>query len=211
MTTLIILNLLIYIPTIAQSKKLILTNKTIVIDPGHGGKDIGTSYKDIYEKNINLNISFKLKEYLEKYGATVIMTREGDYDLSTPNTNNRKRSDFNNRIKLINEEKVDLVLSIHQNYFKDSKYNGTQIFYKDAKDLAKYLQNNINGKRLPKPISNTLYMYNKINTSVLLIECGFISNSTDRKKLTNLEYIDDYSEKLSAHIYEYFKVNKKFS
>ena len=203
--TLIILNILIYIPTIAQSRKLILNTKTIVIDPGHGGKDVGTSYKNIYEKDINLNISKKLKKELENYGATVILTREGDYDLSTPNTKYRKRSDFNNRIKLINDSKADLVISIHQNYYKDTKYNGTQIFYKDAKDLSTYLQNKINPNRDSKPISKTLYMYNKIDTDVLLIECGFLSNQTDRKKLTDEKYQIKYSKNITKHIIDYLK------
>ena len=100
--------------------------------------------KDIYEKDINLDISKKLKKELEDYGATVILTREDDYDLSTPNSNRRKKSDFDNRIKLINDINPKLVISIHQNYYKDSKYKGTQIFYKDNKKLAEYLQKNIN-------------------------------------------------------------------
>lgn len=140
-----------------------------------------------------------------KYGATVILTRDGDYDLSTPNTKTRKRSDFNNRIKLINETKADLVISIHQNYYKDTKYKGTQIFYKKNKELADFLQENINKERLTKPISNTLYMYNKINTEVLLIECGFISNSSERKKLTDEKYQKEYVNNLSKYISDYFK------
>lgn len=206
-TILIILNLLIYLPTIAQSKKLILNNKTIIIDPGHGSKDIGTSYKDIYEKDINLNISLYLKTALEKYGANIILTRDGDYDLSTPNASRRKKSDFDNRIKLINDINPDLVISIHQNYYKDSKYKGTQIFYKGNKELSEFLQNNINKERISKPISNTLYMYNKINTEVLLIECGFLSNKSDRNKLTNKTYQEQYATDLANYIKDYFKYN----
>ena len=203
--TLTILNLFAFIPTIAQSKKLNLNDRTIVIDPGHGGKDMGTSYNDINEKEINLKISLKLKEKLESFGANVILTRDGDYDLSTPNTKTRKRSDFNNRIKLINESNADLVISIHQNYYKDSKYNGTQIFYKGNKELAEFLQKNINDKRLSKPISNSLYMYNKIKTNVLLLECGFLSNSTDRKKLTDEKFQDEYTSDLASYLNDYFK------
>jgi N-acetylmuramoyl-L-alanine amidase len=153
-----------------------------------------------------LNISLKLKSELEKYGAHVILTRDGDYDLSTPNANRRKKSDFDNRIKLINESNADLVISIHQNYYKDSKYNGTQIFYKDNKELAEFLQKNINEERLTKPIDNTLYMYNKINTDVLLIECGFISNPNDRKKLIDENYQIEYAKKLTKYIVEYYKI-----
>ena len=206
-TILVILNLLIYIPTLAQSKKLTLSNKTIVIDPGHGFKDIGTSFKDIYEKDINLDISLYLKTALEKYGAEIILTRDGDYDLSTPNASRRKKSDFDNRIKLINDINPDLVISIHQNYYKDSKYKGTQIFYKGNKELSEFLQNNINKERISKPISNTLYMYNKINTEVLLIECGFLSNASDRNKLTDKKYQEQYATDLANYIKDYFKYN----
>ena len=202
---LIILNTLLIIPTKAQEKKQILNNKIIIIDPGHGSKDIGTSYNEINEKDINLSISKYLKKYFERFGATVYLTRESDYDLSTPNTKTRKKSDFDNRIKLINDYNPDLVISIHQNYYKDSKYSGTQIFYKGDKALAKYLQDNINPNRMIKPISNTLYMYNKINSDVLLIECGFLSNSVDRKRLTNKDYQKKYSKRLVNYIKEYYK------
>jgi len=207
--TIIILNLLIYIPTIAQSKKLTLNDMTIVIDPGHGGKDVGTAFKDIYEKDINLSISLYLKEELESFGANVVMTRIGDYDLSTPNASRRKKSDFDNRIKIANENKSNLVISIHQNYYKDSKYKGTQIFYKGSEYLADYLQKNINKDRKVKEISNSLYMYNKIKSDVLLIECGFLSNSSDRNKLTNKTYQKEYSKILSKYIVEYFKENRE--
>lgn len=203
--TLIILNLIAYIPTIAQTKKLILNDMTIVIDPGHGGKDVGTSYKDIYEKDINLSISLYLKEELDKHGANVILTREGDYDLSTPNTNTRKKSDFNNRIKITNEANADLFISIHQNYYNDSKYKGTQIFYKGNEEIAEYLQENINPDRKTKKISNELYMYNKIKADTLLIECGFISNSNDRKNLINENYQKEYAKTLIKYIVNYYK------
>lgn len=205
--TLIILNLMLTIHTTAKTKKLILNDMTIIIDPGHGSLDKGTSYKDIYEKDINLTISKKLKTELESLGANIILTRDGDYDLSTPNTNTRKRSDFNNRIKLINETNPNLVISIHQNYYKDTKYSGTQIFYKGNKELAEYLQKNINEKRLTKPISSSLYMYNKINADTLLIECGFLSNTNDRKNLTNENYQTNYTKELAKYIAEYFKNN----
>lgn len=205
--TLIVLNIIFCIPTIAKNKKLILNDVTIVIDPGHGGKDVGTSYKDIYEKDINLAISLYLKDELSNYGATVLLTREGDYDISTPNTSTRKRSDFNNRIKIANESNTDLFISIHQNYYNDSKYKGTQIFYKGNKELASYLQQNINPERNIKKISNELFMYNKIKADTLLIECGFLSNGADRKNLTNKTYQKEYAKTLTKYIIEYFKNN----
>ena len=95
-----------------------LSGKIIIIDPGHGGKDPGTISDSTYEKDINLEISKALEIELSKTGATVIMTRDGDYDLSEPNARWRKKSDFDNRIKLINNSKANLYLSIHLNYLK---------------------------------------------------------------------------------------------
>lgn len=202
--TLIILNFLIYIPTIAQSRKMILNNLTIVIDPGHGGKDVGTSFGDILEKDINLSISLKLKKELEKIGVNVFLTREGDYDLASPNATFRKKSDFDNRIKIINKINPVLFISIHQNYFKESKYNGAQVFYKNEEELAKTIQNNINPDRKIKKISNTLYMYNKIRSDGLLIECGFLSNYQDRKKLTSDIYQNELVEKIVTSIKDFY-------
>jgi len=205
--TLIIINFILYIPTIAKNRKMILDGKNIVIDPGHGGKDVGASYKDIYEKDINLNISLYLKKELERFGANVILTREGDYDLSYPNASFRKKSDFNNRIRIINENNTDIFLSIHQNYYRDSKYSGTQIFYKGNKELADYIQEKINPKRKTKKISNELYMYSKIKTEGLLIECGFLSNYQDRKKLTSTEYQKLFAKEIVYAIVEYLTKN----
>ena len=65
----------------------------------------------------------------------------------------------------------------------------------------------MNKDRQAKKISNTLYMYNKINTEVLLIECGFLSNRTDKKNLTNETYKTKYTKDLSNYLKNYFKQN----
>ena len=127
----------------ARSKNA-LKNKIIVIDPGHGGVDPGTVFNDIYEKDINLEISIIIKSLLEKENVNVIMTRNGDYDLSYPNAMYRKKSDFDNRIFLINNSNADLYLSIHLNYLNDSRYYGPQVFYLLDEKLANIMQKNLN-------------------------------------------------------------------
>ena len=66
--------------------------KKVVIDPGHGGKDPGAIVGELRESDLNLQISFKLQELLEKEGAVVYLTRYDDYDLSSNNVTLRKRS-----------------------------------------------------------------------------------------------------------------------
>lgn len=187
--------------TVAFNKKnSSLSGLSIILDAGHGGKDVGTSYKDIYEKDINLNITLILKKELERSGAEVFLIRDGDYDLATPNASRRKRSDFNNRIKIINESNADLYLSIHLNYFNNSIYKGAQVFYNKKYDknevLAKNIQKNLNENRKIKLLDSKLYMYNKLKIPGVLIECGFLSNPTDRANLQN----DNYILKMSQNI-----------
>ena len=122
-----------------------LDGKCIIIDPGHGGKDSGTSVGNILEKNINLSIAIKLKNKLNKHGVDVLLTRDGDYDLSSPNVNRRKKSDFDNRIRLINNSSADMYLSIHINYFDDNRYYGAQTFYTVGNEvLAETIQQEFN-------------------------------------------------------------------
>ena len=151
-----------------------------------------------------MSISLKLKNELEKYGANVVLTREGDYDLSSPNATFRKKSDFDNRTKIVNNNNPIIFISIHQNYYSISKYNGAQVFFKGNKELAEIIQNNINPKRKIKNISNSLYMFNKIKTDSLLIECGFLSNAEDREKLVTENYQIKLVKSIAISIKEYY-------
>lgn len=180
-----------------------LLGKVIYIDPGHGGKDPGAVYKDIYEKNINLDISLKLTKKLENLGATVYMTRYGDYDLSVRHTSSIKRSDLSRRARMINKSKADMYISIHLNSDLNTSYNGLQIFYNDVnsinKKIANYLKqdlsNNIrNIKKIKK--RSDLYLYKNIKIPGILIEVGYLSNSGDRYLLKS----DVYQEKITTLI-----------
>jgi len=170
-----------------------LIGKRIIIDVGHGGKDSGTVYDDIKEKDLNLSIALKLKEELIMNGVDVIMTRDGDYDLALPNANRRKKSDFDNRIEMINDSGANMYLSIHINYLGNAKYYGAQAFYtKGNNDIADYIQEEfINDLKSPmnsRILSNDIYMYKKLNIPGVLIECGFLSNSKERKLLIDDSY-----------------------
>ena len=180
-----------------------LSGKVIIIDVGHGAEDVGTSYGKIYEKDINLAISKYLQEELSKEGAIVSLTRDDDYDLSTPRANYRKRSDFDNRIKKINESKADMYVSIHINYLSDSNYKGPQVFYnKENEELAKVIQEEMNKdlNREVKKIPSNTYMYNKLNVPGVLIECGFLSNPSERELLINSSYQKKVAESIAKGI-----------
>ena len=189
-----------------------LSGKIIIVDPGHGGKDPGTVSNDVYESEINLMISKYLEYYLSKNGATVILTRSGNYDLSSPNIANRKRSDFDNRIKLINNANANLYLSIHLNYLSDASYYGPQVFYneksKNNKTIAEIVQNHLNSKlksnREIKKIPARTYMYSKLNVEGILIECGFLSNYNEKNKLKTAAYQEKIAKYITEAIIKYY-------
>lgn len=187
-----------------------LLGKTIYIDPGHGGRDSGATYKNTYEKDINLIMSKKIEQYLVAKGATVYLTRETDIDLSTT-TSNKKRSDLTNRAKLINESNANMYISIHLNYISNSKWQGLQIFYNDknaeneviASDLTSYLKETSSNIREPKK-ENIYYMYKQITIPGVLIELGFLSNPNDRYRLTREEYQDKLAISIANSIEKYY-------
>ena len=210
--TCLFVSIILISKTYAATNNLTLLGKTIYLDPGHGGIDSGTTYKKIYEKDINLILCKKLKTSLESIGATVYLTRETDKDLALNNVKNRKRSDLINRAYLINKTKPDLYISIHLNYLSNSKYKGLQIFYnkknkeneKIALALTKYIKEKTYNVRTPK-FNNTYYMYRNITEPGVLIEVGFLSNPDDRYRLTHEEYQDKLISNLTYSINKYFE------
>ena len=198
----------------AEEKDKILKDKIIYIDPGHGGLDPGATYKDVKEANINLELSTLVKQELEQYGATVLMTRDNNYDLSEKNAKNKKRSDLQKRANLINNSNCDLFLSIHLNSDKSPTWYGAQVFYtkqhidnqKIANIIQEKMKKEINTKRKEKQIKNT-YLYEKIKRPGVLIEAGFISNPTERNKLTDSSYQQLISKIIVEGTIEYL-INK---
>ncbi len=210
--TLLLLLFLIIIISIfnvsASNLTFPLLGKTIYLDAGHGGVDNGATVNNVKEKDLNLQIVYKLKETLTSAGATVLLTRKDDNDISNPNALYRKKSDFDNRIKLINNSNADLYISIHQNIYQNKKYSGPQVFYvKDNQKLAEIIQNTLNKylntKRKVKTINNT-YMYKLLKKKGILIECGFISNDDERYKLKTEEYQLKLSKIITEGIITYY-------
>lgn len=208
MKKLFILSLCFLLSLTCVRASLPLTGKTIILDIGHGGDDPGTSYQNILEKDLNLAIGLELEKELSRNGAIVILTREGDYDLSSPNAHRRKKSDFDNRIDLINKSKANVYLSIHINYLEDTSYYGGQIFYygEDNKKLAEFLQSEFNTISYPrsiKPMPN-IYMYRRLKIPGVLVECGFISNKKEREKLITPAYQKEIAKVLTQGLVNYF-------
>ena len=195
-----------------------VANKIIVLDAGHGGIDPGAMNKDntILEKDINLEITKKLRDLLESSGATVIMTREKDVSLYQEDGNKTIRQKYNenlkNRKKIIDESNADIFVSIHLNAFEQSKYSGAQTFYPkgkdDGKELAQFIQDELKrvvdkeNNRKIKP-RDDIYLLKNTNMPSVLIECGFLSNEKESQLLADSKYQDKIAWAIYVGIQKY--------
>ncbi len=184
----------------------------IIIDPGHGGEDGGTQSADgTLEKRINLEISLKINEILFAKGFTTVLTRDGDYmiyDESSSTQREKKVSDIHNRMKIVEESGDCILLSVHQNYFTESKYSGTQVFYSknnpDSEVLADEIQKSVvsalqpDNMRQIKESGTDIYLLYHSQVPSVMVECGFMSNEAETEKLKN----EDYQQKMSEAIVE---------
>lgn len=191
----------------------------IIIDAGHGGVDGGSSGADgTVEKDINLSIALKLRDMLEFYGFETVMIREDDRSIHSDGANTireKKVSDLHNRLNIINSTDNCLFISIHQNYFEQSKYSGTQVFYSpnntESEKLAKIIQETIvdmiqnDNTRQIKKADKTLYLLHKAEKPAIMVECGFMSNEKELALLKSDEYQKQMALSITNGILKYME------
>lgn len=191
-------------------------NHVIFIDPGHGGKDNGTHFNDIFEDELNLKLATIIYEDIINDGGICYLSRVNDYDLSSMYAKNHKIEDLNKRIKYISESKSSLFISLHLNYYSSDKVNGLQVFYqknnKDSEMLANIMQNILNkeNKKDKKSKIGDYYILNNCNTTGVLIEFGFLSSEYDRKRLLDEKYLKKLSKLIQKGINEYLSEIDKY-
>lgn len=189
----------------------------VVIDSGHGGNDPGKVGVDgSLEKEINLEIAMRLKQYLELEDIEVVMTRESDVGLYKEEDTSKKMADMRNRCQLINDAKPDLVVSIHQNSYHEEYVSGGQVFYYQdsvkGKELAEILQERFSyvlgseNRRMAKANGN-YYLLLHVKSPIVIVECGFLSNWKEAALLQEEDYQDRLAWTIHMGIMEY--LNRK--
>ncbi len=193
------------------------TNITVIIDAGHGGEDGGATGDDgTLEKDLNLDIAFKLKDMLQANGVHVIMTRTQDillYDRSEDYNGKKKVMDLKARLEIAKQNPDALFISIHMNAFPQKKYDGLQVYFPlgDTKSeaLATVIQNNIKSTlqpqnlRRPKGAGSNIYLLNKNPNTSVLVECGFLSNDEECALLNTPSYRQQMALILCESIIKY--------
>ena len=172
-----------------------ISGKTVIVDAGHGGDDVGCigATSGRYEKEVNLEIAKRLQALLSQNGAVVIMTRTDDDMIAED-----KEADMQERERIIRESGADLFISIHQNEFENETAAGPQVFYveqgSEGKKLATAIQQTMNIEldipedtaRMALPVA---YRLLKVGAQPsCTVECGFFSNPEEEALLQTAAY-----------------------
>ena len=189
--------------------RLLAPQKTIVIDPGHGGiYDRGVVHKEsgVAESPINLAVSMELKQILERQGYNVILTREAESQ-----EYREIQPELRRRVNLAESSNADILISIHVNQYPDPSCFGAQTFYNAAntesqrlalliqEELVKLEPNN-HRKALPKD----LFILRESKMPSVLVEVGFISNPNDRQRLQDPTHRQQLAKAIADGIRRYF-------
>ncbi len=193
-----------------------LSDKIILVDPGHGGFDAGASANGLFEKDINLSVAKKLKLWIEENGGKVVMTREEDVSTADQSKSggSAKASDLKRRKAMVDESGADLFVSIHMNKFPEEQYWGAQVFYATSSDESKRLGEAIQkavkdtmsdgNERVAKKSDGGIFLLKDVKVPSVIVECGFLSNHTDAEKLKTEDYQNKIAFGICMGINNYF-------
>ena len=186
-------------PVVNSSPARPLAGRTILIDPGHGGKDPGAMRAGVEEKNITLSVALDLRSRLQALGAKVVLTR--DVDTAVP---------LLERLADSNSLCPDIFLSIHANSIKDSRITGIETYYFDAR-----------GEKLSVDVLDTLagHLHQSARWSharhlrvldgnrapAVLAEIGYITNPSSRAHLASGPYQNEVAAGLADALVAYFQ------
>lgn len=170
----------------------------VVIDAGHGGADPGkVGINGVNEKEINLQIAGYVRQYLEANDIEVVMTRESDEGLNDADASNKKVQDMKRRIELIDRTAPAITVSIHQNSYPEEYVHGAQVFYytgsREGQELAQCIQEELVARADPEnkrqvKANDSYYLLKKTGIPIVIVECGFLSNSVEAEKLCTEAY-----------------------
>ncbi|MGK0184392.1 MAG: N-acetylmuramoyl-L-alanine amidase [Verrucomicrobiales bacterium] len=171
----------------------------VVLDPGHGGRDNGTRWAGVREKDLNLDVAKRVERILRSKGVSTYLTRRSDYYLS-----------LSTRATRANRYRDSVYVSIHFNAANARSATGIETFY---------LSNN--GRRLGYQIQNRLVsrlgtknrglkkrgfaVLRKTRGPAVLVECGFLSNSWERARCKSSSYRQKVAQAIADGIVYYRK------
>ena len=187
-----------------QSPKHSLKGKMIVVDPGHGGSDTGAiGPSNVLEKNVTIAIAKDLRQLLTDGGATVILTRTSDRDVS--NGQSSDIEELQARVDIANRANADLFISIHADACDDMGSGSTTYFYPGSSEALAHLVQDSMVSQLKLydrgSQANDFYVLKNTNMPAILTEAAFISNPQEEKLLVKR----DFDKKVAIGIFNGIK------
>ncbi len=167
---------------------------TVVIDPGHGGKDPGAYWYGVKEKNLCLDTAKRLETALKKAGLRVIMTRRTDTFL-----------ELSTRARIANRYRSAIFVSIHYDAARNRLASGFTTHYMSTsgRSLALKIQAAID-KRIPGlnrgVDKQNLKVLRETKGTAVLVECGFISNRKESQRCSDPDHRQAIAEGIARGI-----------
>lgn len=174
--------------------------RTVVIDAGHGGHDKGAQWGRVYEKHLCLDTASRLEEHLRQMGFNTVMTRQSDYFVSLPG-----------RVAVADRYKDAVFVSVHYNFTWRESACGLETFYSNGAEsmsMAQTVQRAICGKvRGTDRGAKFARFYVIRNTKIpaILVECGFVSNPSERDRMKAAWYRDGLAKGIAEGVMRYRK------
>lgn len=174
----------------------------IVLDAGHGGEDGGAvSPEGVAESGLNLAIVYRLRDVFLFLGRETLLTRSTEEAIYAPEAQTlreKKRSDLENRVALVNAQPQPVLISIHQNSLPaHPSVRGAQVFcnaVEPAASLSQAVQAALNrsvnpdNEKVAKAIDSSIYLMKNVHCPAILVECGFLSNAADTQLLMTQQH-----------------------
>jgi N-acetylmuramoyl-L-alanine amidase len=182
--------LLLGFPAVAHAARF----NTVVIDPGHGGHDKGAQWGQVYEKHLALDTSARLESYLKQRGIKTVMTRRSDYFVTLPG-----------RVNIANRFRNAIFVSVHYNYTWRAEASGLETYYHSGQSqrLVQLVHTGMMKRvsAVNRGVKSARY-YVIRNTTIpaILVECGFISNQSERGRMRSAWYRDSLARGIADGI-----------
>ncbi len=180
--------------------------RLIVIDPGHGGSDFGAMHNGLTEKDLNFEISRRLRALLLARGWQVKMTRDSDVDVYAPNDS--AHDELQARCDVANNAHARMFISVHSNSFTSSSLNGTTTYYykADSYPLADAVHARL-AESLPTKddgiIKENFYVIHHTSMPAILIETAFLSNPDDAQLLKSPAFLQKIAVAIADGVGDY--------
>lgn len=175
----------------------------VVIDPGHGGPDVGATRNGVYEKDIVLAMSKQLGRILQQMGYSVMYTRTEDIDL-----------DLEPRVQMAENARASAFVSVHVNSLdaSSSQVNGVETYHAPSASLGKNLAELVHQQIIASTGANDrgvrsarFYVITKTSMPAILVETGFITNPSEASRLVDGNYQGRMAAAIAQGIDQFLK------